>query len=108
MTDAAQGDLFTSRYPRRPGYRDHSTSREAAIKMRSRSETLREVVRELLRRNPSGLTVHEGAALADAMVPAIQPRFSELHALGEIKRSDERRRNASGMTAAVWVLKVRE
>lgn len=93
------------RYPHRPGWRDHSTSREAAMKMKSRAETLRDKALDLLRANPGGLTVHETAALAEVTVPAIQPRFSELVAMGKIKRSGERRRNASGMSAAVWVIK---
>ena len=104
MSDALQEyDLFT--YPRRPGARDRSTSREAATKIMSRAATLRDTVLRLLRAYPAGLTVHEASALADVTVPAIQPRFSELVALGEIKRSTERRRNASGMSAAVWIIK---
>lgn len=110
--DAFGGDLFSYRpppvaaqYPHAPGFRDPSTSREAAVKMKSRAETLRDKALELLRDHPAGLTVHEAAALAEVTVPAIQPRFSELVAMGKIKRSDERRRNASGMSAAVWVIR---
>ena len=95
-------DLFS--YPHHPGFRGPSTSREAAIKMKSRSGTLREKVLELLRDNPSGLTVHEAAAMAEVTVPAIQPRFSELVDMGKIKPSGERRRNASRMSAAVWII----
>lgn len=111
MTDTQQYDLLDLlTYPRRPGYRDHSTSREAATKMASRAATLRETVLQLLREYPSGLTVHEGVALVELTYPSItvaglQPRFSELVAMGKIKRSGERRRNKSGMSAAVWIIK---
>jgi len=103
MSDTHEYDLFT--YPRRPGARDHSTSREAAVKTMSRAATLRETALRLLRAYPGGLTVHEAAELAEVTVPAIQPRFSELVAMGKIKRSTERRRNESGMSAAVWIIK---
>lgn len=104
------GDLFSYRppppaqYPHAPGFRDPSTSREAATKMKSRAETLRDKALELLRSHPGGLTVHEAVALAGVTVQALQPRFSELHAQEKIKRSTERRRNASGMSAAVWII----
>jgi len=35
-------------------------------------------------------------------VPAVQPRFSELRALGSIVDTGERRQNDSGRNAIVW------
>ena len=54
--------------------------------------------------------MHEGVALIQLTYPTItvqtiQPRYSELVAMGKIKRSGERRRNKSGMSAAVWIIK---
>lgn len=92
-------------YPLRPGWRDPQTSREAAQKFASRAETLRVKVLDLLDQYPGGLTVHEAARLLDVTVPSIQPRFSELVKLGKIERTRERRRNDSGMSAAVWILR---
>ncbi len=101
--DTYDYDLLT--YPDRTGCRDHSTSREAAQSMVASAPILHKAVLELLGLYPSGLTVHEAAELAGATVPAIQPRFSELKKLGEIERSGERRKNKSGRSAAVWVIK---
>lgn len=67
--------------------------------------TLRQVVMNLLKKHPDGLTVHEAAEIAGVSVPSIQPRFSELRKAGAIRDSGLRRFNkVSGRRAAVWVL----
>lgn len=92
-------------YPRSPGHRNQPTSRAAAGKMKSRAATLREKVLCLLAEHPAGLAVHQAAEIANCTVPAIQPRFSELRALGDIKDSGRRHTNKiSNTSAAVWVL----
>ncbi len=100
IAEAAYGDS-PAPYPKSPGYRDQTTSKEAARKFKSHADGLRAQVLEHLTREPS--TVHETATALRASVPSIQPRFSELVAQEKIERVPGlRRKNASGMSAAVW------
>ena len=100
MTDH---DLFS--YPHQPGFRERETSKEAADSMRRTSNRVQELVLGQLARHPGGLTVHEVAELLAMTVASVQPRFSELRVLGKIAASGERRKNASGRRAHVWVAK---
>lgn len=100
IAEAAFGD---TPYPERPGFTEPTTSREAAVKMTSRAETLRAKVIEHLKVKPS--TVHQTAVALEVTIPSIQPRFSELRKIGKIEATGERRKNESGMSAAVWRLK---
>ena len=93
------GDELVS-YPKRPGYTEPTTSKDAAEAVIETAETLRAKVLEALRVSPA--TVHEMAARLDKTVPSIQPRFSELRASGKIEPTGKRRPNASGMSAHVW------
>lgn len=98
-------DLFdyAERYPRAPGAKGTDTSREAARKMGIRCCQLQQDVLVALREaGPFGLTAHEVAAKLGKDKMAISPRISELRALGKIVQTEERRKNASGMSAAVW------
>ena len=95
-------DLFTAQYPDAPGYRTAGPSEEAAAAMRGRCVTIRRMILDLLRQHPAGLTTDEALAHLELSRPTGQPRFSELRRMGEIVATDERRRNASGMTATVW------
>lgn len=100
VAEAFYGDS-PAPYPISPGYRDQTTSKDAARKFKAHAEGLRAQVLDHLTRTPS--TVHETAAALRATVPSIQPRFSELVALEKIERVPGlRRKNASGMSAAVW------
>ena len=105
---AAQLSLFQvpdnptpiARYPHGPGFKRHGTSSAAARHLANTAARLRTDV------------LHEftaGAGTADEIAKRIQrsplsvrPRVSELSALGKIVQTGERRRNESGMTAAVW------
>ena len=89
-------------YPDSPGWRDATTRREAAERIAPRAPSLRERVLKLISECPEGVAVHEAALLLKVPVPSLQPRFSELRRLGEIKPSGQRRTNASGMSAHVW------
>lgn len=89
-------------YPESPGYRDHGTSKAAAISMKESAGALQVKVLAVLRDTPS--TVHETAARLHKTVPSIQPRFSELRAMGKIDKTGERRKNESGQSANVWRL----
>lgn len=51
-----------------------------------------------------GLTGHECAAVLDIVKETVQPRISELHTDGQVRDSGQRRRNASGKKAIVWVV----
>lgn len=51
---------------------------------------------------PEGLTADQVAHLLDYKVLFARPRVSELHRAGLIVRTGTRRKNASGMSAAVW------
>jgi len=51
-----------------------------------------------------GLTSHECAAVLDIVKETVQPRISELHTEGRVRDSGQRRLNASGKKAIVWVV----
>jgi hypothetical protein len=89
-------------YPTHPGARERGgTSEAAARSMVQSASTLRTRVLSYL--NASGpSTTDECAAALELSVLAIRPRFSELLVSGSIEKTDERRRNASGLTATVW------
>jgi predicted ArsR family transcriptional regulator len=98
-------DLFTYRdeYPNSPGYKRPGTSREAAEAIKPRAAILRERSLAALKHRP--MTADEVAAHLGESVLSIRPRITELHELGLIEQTGERRRNASGRMAAVWRLK---
>lgn len=93
-----QDDLFS--YPSRPGFKDRDTAREAAQKIATKAETLRESVYNTLRKQ--NLTADEVAGRLGESVLSIRPRLSELVASGLIEWTGERRKNNSGMSAKVW------
>lgn len=99
-------DLFNwnSRYPNQAGYKAAETSAEAAteIEESGRAGILREKVLRLFRAGKA-LTADECAAALDESVLSIRPRLSELKGKCLIKDSGERRENASGKRAIVWV-----
>lgn len=92
-------DLFT--YPLVPGAKAGGTSAEAAEAMKPSAGTLRAFCLSLLDAVGS-LTADEAAAGLKESPLSIRPRFSELHALGQIIDTGERRLNASGRRAIVW------
>jgi hypothetical protein len=96
------GDTPAS-YPQAPGYRERSTSRDAALSVKESADDLRALVLAEIAKCPR--TVHEMAELLDRLVSSVQPRFSELRAAGKIAPSGERRRNpTSNKRAHVWRL----
>lgn len=106
-------DLFDwtpPKYPNFPGSKESTTSRDAARKMAPRARTLRDQVWATLRNvYPAGLTADETALRIGRSELSIRPRLSELRALKKIAPSimldgkTERRPNASGLSATVWV-----
>lgn len=92
-------------YPESPGYRERTTSRDAAKAAASDAATLREkVFQEIAAAGARGLTADEAAMKLDRTVLACRPRVSELaHAdPPRIVRTGERRSNGSRLLAAVW------
>lgn len=89
-------------YPQATGWKteDPPTSRLAGLAEEGRAATLRDEARTLLAYQD--LTADECAALMESTVLAVRPRLSELRAQGRIEPTGERRRNASGHSAAVW------
>lgn len=91
--------------PHGPGFKERGgTSEQAAKKMVGAACVLRNVVLYQIRLSAGrGLTADEIAGNINVSILSVRPRVSELHKLGEIKKSGERRRNESGLNAAVWV-----
>lgn len=86
---------------RGPGWKEPTTSRDAAKAIAPRATVLRGRCLEAFRsRGP--MTADECAAVLGESVLAIRPRCSELRSEGLIEPTGERRANASGMRAAVW------
>ena len=94
-------------YPHTPGWKEPTTSRDAAEIIESSAETLRGEALRLLKAHPSGLTADECADLMERSVLAVRPRITELKVLELIERSGERRKNRSGINAAVWWIKAK-
>ena len=91
-------------YPDVPGFKAaNGASQEArAAAIAPRAPRLRGVVLAAFHEAPAGLTADEVAGVVDLPVLSVRPRVAELHRLGEIQPTDERRQNASGMSATVW------
>lgn len=98
-------------YPAQPGFKERTTSREAARKIAPRAQSLRDQVLITLRVAwPGGLTADEAARKIGKSEFSVRPRLSELRAAGEIMPAKLeggtrplRRPNASGIDAIVWV-----
>lgn len=99
-------DLFSyaERYPLSPGFKEPGASRAAAEKMKPRAPTLRDMVlREIKAAGLRGLTADEAAAAIGKTEFAVRPRLTELYRLGLITKTKDRRPNASGVDATVWI-----
>lgn len=90
-------------YPEAPGHKEKGgTSKEAAKKVEKsgRAATLRtSVLAQYLR---GDWTADEVAENLGESVLSIRPRVSELLAAGKLRKTRERRKNASGSSAAVY------
>lgn len=93
-----------SRYPYQPGFRFTDTSREAATKAKKPAIIDREVCLMLLAK--ARMTADEVAEVMNKSVLSIRPRITELKKQGLIVDTGERRKNRSGVRAAVFTLKV--
>lgn len=105
IKDTFLGDT-PARYPERPGFKDRTTSKEAACAVAPTAAQLRARVLDAIERAGSyGLTADEAASRLGVSVLAVRPRVSELYAEDRIERTGERRRNDSGMHA--WVMRAK-
>ena len=91
-------DLFD--YPASPGFKEDTTSREAAASMADAAPKLRDKCKRALSLGPA--TADEVAGRLGLSILAVRPRITELHRLGAIQPTGERRANDSGRQAKVW------
>lgn len=94
------------KFPFSAGYKEPTTSLEAAqaIEKSGRAAILRDKCLKAIHASIWGLTADETAADLGESILGVRPRISELRARGLIRKTDLRRRNASGMSASVWVV----
>ena len=92
---------MADRYPDDPGAKGpDGTSQDAADAIAPNAPRLRRVAMLALARLGEG-TPLEAVAIADVPREALQPRFSELRAMGLVEPTGARRLNPSGKYAAV-------
>jgi hypothetical protein len=90
-----------NRYPHHPGAKTGGTSAESADAIAGRAQRLRDTVMAVLElHGPS--TADQVASLLSQSVLSIRPRVAELHKMGLIVATGERRRNRSGHSAMTW------
>jgi len=93
-------------YPASPGFKENTTSKEAAEAVAPDAATMRASALFYLGQNyPGGFTADEVASGLGLSVLSIRPRISELNNAGKIERTGERRKNQSGHSAIVWRVK---
>jgi len=86
-----------------PGYKEHSTSKEAATKVASRSRKLRERTLDAIKRKGSyGATPEEVSEILNESILSIRPRFTELKIMQFIHDSGNRRKNSFNSNTKVW------
>lgn len=100
--EAAFGDDLFS-YPRSPGHKEQTTSREAAMAVAGDAAVLRErAYAALAEAGERGLTADGVAKVLRRDRLSVRPRISELRATGRIIPTGERRKNESGLRAKIW------
>ena len=98
-----------TRHPDAPGHRNIDTSIEAADAIAPELGRLQRLARtEIRAAGDKGLTADELAARMNMPRWSIQPRTTELSRKGFIRDSGQRRRNATGKRAIVWVAATRD
>lgn len=103
MTSKTLSKHSELKYPMNPGYKEHSTSKEAATKIASRSRQLREKTLDTIKRKSSyGATPEEVAEILNESILSIRPRFTELKIMKLIFDSGERRKNNFNSNTKVW------
>lgn len=104
IAEAAYGSM-PAPYPASPGFKEPTTSRDAAIAVSAAAPLLRErVFAAILAAGTRGLTPDEAAEVLGVDEKAVRPRFTELgprHA-NRIVATGERRANESTLKAKAW------
>jgi hypothetical protein len=96
------GSERRDRYPHRAGFKTGGTSRSAANSIAIYADTKRhDVLTEFVAAGEKGLTRDACAKGLNLSVLTTRPRCTELMAAGLLVPTGERRRNESGMSAAV-------
>jgi len=101
-----QTDLFETppRYPHAPGFaKGRETSRKAAETVWEPSERQKQIM-TILWESDNGLTDHELAEKMGLPMCRVQPRRSDLTALGKVIDSGDTRLTPYGKKAVVWQL----
>lgn len=94
-------DENTVRYPAVPGSKGtDGTSQDAAEAIKPRVSRLRRIAMHALAKLGDA-TVLEAVSFAGVSRESLQPRFSELRAMGLVEATGARRPNPSGKAAAV-------
>ena len=92
---------MTNLYPNHPGAKgSDGTSQDAAAAIAPSAKHLRGLAMRCLAKLGNA-TPLEAIELANVPRESLQPRFSELRAMGFVEATGERRRNPSGKYAAV-------
>jgi predicted ArsR family transcriptional regulator len=93
-----------SQYPQLPGWKEPTTSREAALAISVDAKNLRDRVFKLLQSlaPDEDLTADQIAIRLQRSPLSVRPRVSELAAAGKVQRTGNRSKNESGMTAHRW------
>jgi hypothetical protein len=93
-------------YPGAPGYKENTTSKEAARAIAPAAEILREQIYRVVRdAGPHGATADEASAAIGVSPLAGRPRLTELRAVGRVRPSldNKRRPSSTGRSSIVWV-----
>jgi hypothetical protein len=89
-------------YPDAPSFKVAGPSEQAADAISGTANKMRAAVLAQFAQYPGGATGDEIAKDLNLSVLSAWPRVSELNRTGKIKQTGARRKNESGMTAAVW------
>ncbi len=107
LSDALTLDERGYGYPSSPGWKEPTTSRDAANVIKRTASNLRELaLNAIVASGPTGLTPDEVALTLGRTVLAVRPRITELLKANKVERTGAWRRNSSGMNAAVFRAKV--
>lgn len=104
MTDDPRQSSFLPEYPEVPAARPTDTSMLAADGVAEDAPDGRRQVLDAIGASVGGLTADEAAEEIGRSILYARPRVAELHRQGLIADSGERRDNASGRSAIVWML----
>ena len=103
MSRIAEANLPDYGYPSSPGFKERGGTSQDAAEIVGNVAGMRAAVLSVIRTHPS--TADEVAANLGLSILSVRPRCSELRRFGKIIHSGQRRKNASGVNAAVWMVR---